>query len=169
MEIWKTVAGNDNYAISSLGRVRRTTPAKGATAGRMLKPGLGSHGYFGISLGRRNHHLVHRLVAAAFLAPVSGLTQVNHINGDKTDNRLENLEWSNNSLNRLHAMKLGLYDGPPLKQGMAQGNARLTDDQVRQIRIRRGAGIPYAAIASEFGVSTTLAFYVCKEGWKHVT
>jgi hypothetical protein len=169
MEIWKTVVGNDDYAISSEGRVKRITVAQGATPGRILKPGMGSHGYLGVFLAGKNSQLVHRMMAKAFLPAIPGRTHVNHINGIKTDNRLENLEWSNKSLNQLHAMKIGLYNGPPLKKGMAQGNAKLTDDEVRQIRTRRGAGIPYAVIAREFGVSTSLAFYVCKEGWKHIT
>jgi hypothetical protein len=169
MEIWKTVVGNCDYEVSTLGRVKRVTTAKGATAGRILKPGLGSHGYLGVSLGRNNHHLVHRLMAAAFLPPGPGKTHVNHINGDKTDNRIENLEWSNKSLNQIHAMKLGLYAGPPLKRGVAQGNAKLTDDDVRLIRLKRAAGAQYQHIASEFGVSQSLAFYVCHKGWKHVT
>jgi hypothetical protein len=169
MEEWKTVVGNDDYEVSSLGRVKRITTAMGATAGRILRPALGSHGYLGVHLGRHNGHLIHRLMAQAFLPPISGRTHVNHINGIKTDNRIENIEWSNKSLNQLHAMELGLYAGPPLKQGASQGNAKLTDDNVRQIRAMRAAGVHYIKIAQEFGVSQSLAFYVCKTGWKHVT
>ena len=101
MEIWKRVVGNDDYEISSLGRVKRVTTAMGATAGRILRPALGSHGYLGVHLGRHNGHLIHRLMAQAFLPPISGRTHVNHINGIKTDNRIENIERSNKSLNQL--------------------------------------------------------------------
>jgi len=107
-------------------------------------------------------------MAEAFLPPITGRTHVNHIKGVKTDNRVENLEWSNKSLNQRHAMATGLFSGPPLVRGMAQGNAKLTDDDVRHMRARRVAGLPYKAIAEEMGVSTSLAFYVCKIGWKHI-
>ena len=162
-EAWKPVVGSAGYEVSSLGQVRRVV------TGRVLKPGLGSHGYLAVSMGRRNHHLVHRLVAAAFLQPVPGKAFVNHINGVKTDNRADNVEWTTRSLNQLHAMRIGTYAGPPLKQGAAQVMSKLTDDKVRQIRAQRAAGDYCRVIAERFGVTQTAVSYVCGRGWKHVT
>jgi hypothetical protein len=169
MEEWRAVVGNDAYEVSSEGRVRRVTAARGTYAGRILRPALGSHGYYGVHLGHSDGRLVHRLMAEAFLPPIAGRTHVNHIDGDKRNNRIENLEWSNKSLNQQHAMAMGLYAGPPLKQGTAQPNAKLTDAQVLEIRKARAAGAQLKPLAAAYGVSFSLIHYVCNHGWKHLT
>jgi hypothetical protein len=86
------------YSVSSLGRVRRETSGQGARAGHILKPSVGPKGYLRVLLsyqGQQRHFSLHRLVAFSF-APATDaltfrLTRVNHINGDKTDNRPLNL------------------------------------------------------------------------------
>jgi len=70
----------------------------------------GSHGYKKLSLGRDRQELVHRIIAKAFISNPKNKPCVNHINGDKSDNRVENLEWvthSENSLHRVHILKVG--------------------------------------------------------------
>lgn len=102
-EIWKDVKGYEGkYQISNLGRVRS---AKG-----ILKPQKRQHGYLGIMLyGRgghpkRNfkHFSVHRLVAEAFIPNPNGYLEVNHIDEDKTNNCVSNLEWSSRLQNVHH-------------------------------------------------------------------
>lgn len=72
-------------------------------SGRELKPGLNKKGYpqvsLGDSTGKYTSMRVHRFVAKAFIPNPLNLPQVNHINGDKTDNRVENLEWCDNQYN----------------------------------------------------------------------
>jgi hypothetical protein len=86
-----------NYIIHSDGRVWSVRNKK------FLKPTKINSGYVKFNLGTKcRNQLIHRLVAEAFIANPNNLPQVNHINGDKTDNRVENLEWCDNRQNQIH-------------------------------------------------------------------
>jgi hypothetical protein len=100
-EIWKDIVGFDGaYQVSNLGRVKRIYKTRDC---RILVPWLTYNGYLQISLGTKMRDSVHRLVANAFCETKPGCTQVNHINGIKTDNRAENLEWVTQSKNCKHS------------------------------------------------------------------
>ena len=86
-EVWRNI---NNYEVSTTGRVRNPR------TGKILKPVKNEYGYFRVGLwkdGIVKRHLVHRLVAMAFIPNPQGLPIVNHKNEVKTDNRVENLEW----------------------------------------------------------------------------
>ena len=129
---------------------------------------------------RRKHHLVHRLVALAFLGvPDFDGAVCNHIDGVKTNNVPSNLEWTTSKGNSAHAVAIGLYpsgarhgsrtkrDARPRGEGHA--NAKLTDAGVRDIRARHAAGTTASALAREYGVSIpVVAGIVHRTGWQHV-
>ena len=106
-EIWKDVAGYSNYEVSNLGNVRNKATHSLKTFHK------DNDGYLKVTLvsfknGKKTHRKsVHRLVAESFLGEHPDL-QVNHINGAKDDNRLENLEWVTGSQNVKHAYDSGL-------------------------------------------------------------
>lgn len=107
-EIWKTVVCNDNYAVSSVGRVMRITGGKGARKDLQLRPNVKKIGYPMITLtkdGVQVQHYVHRLMAESFFGTTVGM-DVNHKNGVKTDNRIENLEWCTRKYNLQHAVSV---------------------------------------------------------------
>ena len=117
-ENWRPIKGYEGfYDISSFGRVksieRKVSNGHGLVLlhERFLKPNILAKGYFQVTLynGKtRKCFQVHRLVAEAFIPNDNNYPQINHKNGNKQDNRVENLEWCDNSMNQLHAWQMGL-------------------------------------------------------------
>lgn len=125
MEIWKILKDFPNYSVSSLGRVKNNKTKK------FLLPCECENGYFYVSLcrqGKRKSIAVHRLVAIAFIPNFQGKREVNHINGDKSDNSVENLEWTTSSENKIHAASvLGKYKAKKVlcvESGIVFGSVR---------------------------------------------
>lgn len=115
MEVWKDIKGYEGrYQISSLGRVKSLPKKMGRGVGyttntRLLKHAVNRNGYCILNLckgGKVTFKQVHRLVAEAFIPNTENREQVNHINGIKTDNRAENLEWCTNGENQAHRHKV---------------------------------------------------------------
>ena len=121
-EAWKPIPGYEGlYEVSSLGNIRRNetiTEEKsryGKTRlvrhkARVLQPGKTKRGYLLVVLCRadgQKSHAVHRLVASAFCNKVDGCEVVNHIDGNQTNNRADNLEWCTQKDNVHHAIKIG--------------------------------------------------------------
>ena len=118
-EQWKDIAGFEGYyQISSMGRVKSVERYIQQTDGmkrpykipeRILKPKKKPNGYMGVGLamgGKVQNSLIHRMVAEAFIPNPDNLPTVNHKNEDKTDNRMENLEWCSVAYNNTYGTRL---------------------------------------------------------------
>lgn len=105
MEVWVKVRDNPTYEVSSEGRVRN------AKTGRIMKTQVNDRGYEHLSLRKNKSQVdarVHRLVADSFYDGDHDGFDVNHIDGDKLNNRVSNLEWCSHKENIEHAFRTGL-------------------------------------------------------------
>lgn len=117
-EIWKDILEFQGYyQVSNFGRVRRIADYLNQNKSwrlsepKILKQRLHNNGYLRVMLsinGKHYDRYIHRLVAIAFLDNPNGYSEINHIDGDKTNNNLKNLEWCNRSYNNKHAYQNGL-------------------------------------------------------------
>lgn len=120
-EIWKDIIGFERiYEVSNYGRVRNVK------SGRILSVSKcgGCRGYAGVSLskdGKRYGRLVHRLVAEAFIPRPDGLYEVNHKDEDKTNNRVDNLEWCDHRYNMNYGSRMEKTRDTKLKNGTYSG------------------------------------------------
>ena len=115
---------------------------------------------------KRLNRFIHRLVAINFIDNPNNYKYVNHINGDKTDNRVENLEWCSAKHNTNHAVKNGL-----IKSGEKSTSSKLTEKQVIEIRNTYKKGvITYVQLAKKYGISKQkIERIVNRKRWKQTS
>lgn len=168
-EVWRAVPGEEFYEASDIGRVRSldryVSHWRGGTAlrkGKILKLTLHHTGYLVAKIGAYGQMRVHQMVARAFIGPQKDGLVVNHIDGDKHNNRPSNLEYITNTENVKHAYRTGLLSNC----GTTNGKATLTEEKVRLIRNSFGT---HAAVAEIVGCSKAQVSQVRSgKTWGHV-
>ena len=129
----------------------------------------GTNGYIQLDLvkdRKRYHCFAHRLVWIYFNGAIPFNMEINHKNGLKTDNQPKNLELVTRSENHKHAYKIGLKHG---LKGERHPSAKLTENDVRKIRLRLQSGEKQKSIAQNFNVCrSNISYIFCKKSWSHV-
>jgi hypothetical protein len=162
MESWKYIIGYEGlYMVSNMGSVHSEISNK------FLKKSIDKDGYCIVGLtknGVQKLHKVHRLVADNFLLNKENKPQVNHIDGNKTNNVKSNLEWVNNSENSKHNFKIGLSN----RVGIKNNYAKLNESTVLEIRNKKGNKF-LKEIANEYNVTIScIASVLARRTWKHI-
>ena len=188
IEIWKEIELYSDYQISDLGRVKSFKKCRGSNE-RILKPRKGKYGYLNISLRKNNKLMtftIHRLVLMYF-KPIDTpeLFQCNHIDGNKQNNYINNLEWCTRSENAKHAYRIGLMSNPmtgkhhsketknKIREKCIGNNSSrhiLTEDEVREIKILlKEKKLLQKEIAKIYNVgSNIISMIKLNKRWKYV-
>lgn len=166
-KIWKPVVGYEGlYEVSDLGSVKSLRKKK------LFIPQI-SFGYHRITLMRNGvpkNYLIHRLMWEAFVHPIPEGMVINHLNGIKNDNRLDNLECVTPAENNIHALKTGLRIP---SRGADKWSAKLTEDQVLQILQDYGNGMARRDIVSKYAHELNISIHtvdciIYKKRWKYL-
>ena len=172
MELWKPLARWEGiYEISSIGRVKRIDGNNCAKIGHIMGTNL-INGYPVVRLrykGRTERKTVHTHVLESFIGPRPLGMQINHINGIRHDNRLENLEYCTpqeniqHSYDALNRVKKGAV-------GEANGKSKLTPEKVLTIRrLYANGGRSQQSIADEFCIAQNMVSkIVLRQFWNHL-
>ncbi|MGD2065648.1 MAG: HNH endonuclease signature motif containing protein [Candidatus Bathyarchaeota archaeon] len=165
-----------NYAISKCGKVYalpRLTPHGHYRKGHwMALNRINKYGHLDVQLyiqGKIIHKLVHRLVLETFVGPCPKGMECRHLDGNPSNNNLDNLKWGTKSENTYDAVRHGTFSG--LIKGDKRSNAILTDNKVRIIKyLRNIAKFSLKDVAWQFDISIQHVHNICKGYiWSHVT
>lgn len=154
MEQWKVIQGFENYLVSSLGNIKTV---KGNFK-KVIYDNKNSYGY--VELWKNNKgkkFRIHRLVAETFIPNYANKEQVNHIDGDKTNNCVSNLEWVTPKENIRHAINNNLSS---IKYGSSNLASKLKEEDVLYIRKNAKVVLSVKELSKIFNVSTTTIYNI---------
>jgi hypothetical protein len=171
-EEWKDIKGYEGlYQVSNLGRVKSLDRVSNGQPkrGQILKPFKSSFRYLAVEVSRNavtKSVPVHRLVAQAFLPNPDNLPQINHKDGIKENNHVNNLEFCTAKHNSKHAVSSGLRVAA---KGERCACSKLKEGEVREIRSLYSRGVPKEEIAKIFKITReNIRFIVNRITWKHI-
>lgn len=167
-EEWKDIIGYEGlYRISNLGRVVSLN-FNGTNTRRIMKSRIGIVGYVIINFHKdlkRKTKTIHRLLALHFIPNPENKLEVNHIDGDKGNCRLKNLEWCTRSENKIHAFRLGLENS---RKGSLSNLSKLKEKEVLEIR-KIGNSMFQKDIAKIYNISSaSIGMIINRKTWTHI-
>jgi len=173
-EVWKDIINFEGiYKVSNLGRVKslrriRTCAHGGFSKTIILKGRVNPDGYIHVSLHNKKIKdiSIHRLVALMFISNPENKPQVNHRDGNRQNNKVDNLEWVTIKENVCYSFTMGWHVG---NFGVKNGGCKLAEKQVRQIRKLLQKGFRHNYIAKLFNISRTNVTNIKnRKRWAHL-
>lgn len=178
-ELWKPIKGFEGlYEISNFGRVKSLSRKRNKRGGgfywdkeKILKDHPTGTNYRFVALckeGKYKHYQVHRLVAIHFIDNPENKEQVNHLDGSRDNNHVDNLEWCTRAENYHHADSIGRIKDDR-NRGENNGLSIMNEKKVLVIRKRREKGDSYKELSNEFNCSIgCIQGIVSRATWKHI-
>lgn len=175
-EIWKPIPNYERYLASNLGRIKTLEKTRYTHKGNIARIypekimlfHSNDRGYLQVSLSNHNGKKclrVNRLIAMAFLENENNLPQVNHINGIKTDNKVDNLEWCDQAFNNKHARDMGLNKN----FGNTHHQSKLKEADVTEIRRLFSEGKTQKELSLSYSVTIAqISNIVNRKLWKNI-
>jgi hypothetical protein len=179
-ELWKPIKGFEQFyeasnlgRIKSIGRIVHQTHMDKYKKERMMTPYLNPKKYLCTKLydgfDNSKSFTIHKIIALTFLENPNNYIEVNHVDGNKVNNRVDNIEWCSRSHNVRETYRLGLKD-PSKYMGSGNKTSKLTEEQVLSIREEyKNKSLNQRQLAIKYNVGNTLiGMIVHNQIWKHI-